>query len=252
MSPLTAEQRGDLAEAMLPVATNLVMIVHGEGGPNEVADLIGALDDQERTALLVVLAGLVDPYAPLPKSMPWGGDVDTALLTPREIAEAMLPTPEHLDDEEIIDPVAIEDFLNGRHSQITDRERLAAIVEGRRRGLTYLDIDHRAGAKPNTASKFMSRMRGHARTLGVTFPFDDEETRFTEADVIAIRKRSAAGRTDLELAMSLGVTRKAVNDIVNGVTYRDFGGPVRKSAAVGSANHNSKTLFAGGKHDLAA
>jgi hypothetical protein len=61
MATFTATQRGDLAESLLPVAAQLACIVHGEGGPEDVRQLLDGLGQQELTGLAVVLAGLVDP-----------------------------------------------------------------------------------------------------------------------------------------------------------------------------------------------
>lgn len=52
---------GDLAERMVNKAARLSVVVHGEGGPTDVANLIGHLGQQELLALAVVLAGMVDP-----------------------------------------------------------------------------------------------------------------------------------------------------------------------------------------------
>lgn len=60
---LTAEQRGDLAEELLPIAARLACLVHGDGGVEDVQQLLDGYDVQELTALAVVLAGLVDPTA---------------------------------------------------------------------------------------------------------------------------------------------------------------------------------------------
>ncbi len=61
MSVLSAQECGDLAEEMLPVAARLATIVQGDGGREDVAELLGRLDLMQTGALAVVLAGLVDP-----------------------------------------------------------------------------------------------------------------------------------------------------------------------------------------------
>lgn len=62
---MTPEERGDLAERLLPVAAKLVCIVHGDGGPRDIHQAVARLTSDERDALLVVMAGLVDPDAPV-------------------------------------------------------------------------------------------------------------------------------------------------------------------------------------------
>ncbi|WP_224273992.1 hypothetical protein [Streptomyces sp. LS1784] len=58
---MSAEQLGDTAERLLPIAAGLACIVRGEGGPREIAHILGQLDAREREVMIVVLAGLVDP-----------------------------------------------------------------------------------------------------------------------------------------------------------------------------------------------
>ncbi|MFJ2863720.1 hypothetical protein [Kitasatospora sp. NPDC087314] len=62
---MTPEERGDLAQRLLPLAAGLACVVHGDGGPDEIRHALVQLDDAERDALIVVLAGLVDPNARL-------------------------------------------------------------------------------------------------------------------------------------------------------------------------------------------
>ena len=71
MNTLSVEQRGDLAETMLPVAANLAVLVHGDGGPEDVAEVLAGLDETQKNALIVVLAGLVDPEQPVGKALGW-------------------------------------------------------------------------------------------------------------------------------------------------------------------------------------
>lgn len=68
---LTPEQRGDLAEQMLPHAAHLAVLVHGDGGPEDVAEVLAGLDDTQKNALIVVLAGMVDPDQPVGKALGW-------------------------------------------------------------------------------------------------------------------------------------------------------------------------------------
>lgn len=61
MTTLTASERGDLAERMLPIACQLAVIVHGEGDQQDIAHVLSQLDDTERQALIVALAALINP-----------------------------------------------------------------------------------------------------------------------------------------------------------------------------------------------
>ncbi|TQF04796.1 hypothetical protein E6W39_24420 [Kitasatospora acidiphila] len=61
MTALTAAERGELAERLLPVAAKLACVVRGDGDHHDVAHHTEHLDRTELIALIVVLAGLVDP-----------------------------------------------------------------------------------------------------------------------------------------------------------------------------------------------
>jgi hypothetical protein len=61
MTALTATERGELAERLLPVAAKLACIVHGDGDHHDVDHHTRAFDRTELLALVVVLAGLVNP-----------------------------------------------------------------------------------------------------------------------------------------------------------------------------------------------
>lgn len=62
---LTPEERGDLANRMLPVAARLACIAHGDGDVRDVAHALGPLDRVELVAVAVALAAMVDPDARL-------------------------------------------------------------------------------------------------------------------------------------------------------------------------------------------
>ncbi|MDH6116856.1 hypothetical protein ABH930_000275 [Kitasatospora sp. GAS204A] len=60
---MTPEQRGELAERLLPHAAALVCLVHGDGDRRDIQQALARLTQVERDALPVVLAALVDPDA---------------------------------------------------------------------------------------------------------------------------------------------------------------------------------------------
>ncbi|MFE1321652.1 hypothetical protein [Kitasatospora phosalacinea] len=66
---LTATERGDLAERLIPIAAALSCVVHGDGDRQAVAHILNQLDPTERDALIVVLAGLVDPEQSLGQAL---------------------------------------------------------------------------------------------------------------------------------------------------------------------------------------
>lgn len=71
MTALTAAERGELAERLLPVAANLVRLVHGDGGPRDIQQVLARLNPDELDALPVVLAALVDPARSLADALGW-------------------------------------------------------------------------------------------------------------------------------------------------------------------------------------
>jgi hypothetical protein len=62
---MTPAEYGDLADRLVPVAAGLACLVHGDGTSHDIAHVLNRLDEQQRIALIVVLAGLVDPDAAL-------------------------------------------------------------------------------------------------------------------------------------------------------------------------------------------
>ena len=56
----TPQAKGRLAERAVQPAMNLACLVHGDGGPGEIADVINGLKPPQVRAMLVVLAAMVD------------------------------------------------------------------------------------------------------------------------------------------------------------------------------------------------
>lgn len=61
MSQLTASERGDLAERMLPIAARITAIVHGDGDARDITHATEQLDRGELIALIVCLGALANP-----------------------------------------------------------------------------------------------------------------------------------------------------------------------------------------------
>ncbi len=80
-----ARRLGNLAERLVPVAGELILLVHGEGDREAVGVLLGRLSAGERDALLVVLAGIADPAVPVGDALRW--------ITFDENEEALRPDP---------------------------------------------------------------------------------------------------------------------------------------------------------------
>lgn len=68
---MTPEQRGDLAERMVYKGARLVAVVHGDGGEQDVDNLIGHLGIVQLRALAIVLAAMVDPETVASDALAW-------------------------------------------------------------------------------------------------------------------------------------------------------------------------------------
>ncbi|MFF8422876.1 hypothetical protein [Streptomyces sp. NPDC015680] len=235
MSFLTAEQRGDLAEDMLPVAAHLAVLVHGDGGPEDVQEVLENLDEAQRNALIVVLAGLVDPEQPMGKALGWlDSDEHGALTVPhwgdRTPLRDLAPEP-HVDDD-YVDPVAVHLYLQGERVDLTDSEFLTALEHAEAQGLSLVELDRRRGVGRGMNGDRVNRMRKAYQRAGRELPAalvaGQKQPEFTDAQVVAIRERYAAGGiTDLELSMQYGRSRKCISALLSGASYRNVGGPIR-------------------------
>lgn len=252
--PLTAEARGDLAEAMLPVAAHLSAIVHGDGGPEDIHTLLTGLDGQQRDALLVVLAGLVDPDRALGELLGWldfdeHGRPVVPVWDSRETLRGISDEAEAGLDWSGPDFGVIDQWLRGHPVELAAEDRLDAVLEGLRRGVTYKEMDVLAGVQQGSTYRFLLRKRRAAEQRGEAFPSHlmpaPNAEQLSEAQVVSIRERSAEGATDLELSMSAGVTRQSVAAIVSGERYQQYGGPLRAKRAVARPREASRAVWLG-------
>ncbi|MFD7980269.1 hypothetical protein [Streptomyces sp. NPDC059071] len=256
---LSASERGDVAEAMLPTAAHLVALVHGDGGPSEVGEVLAKLTPLQKDALLVVLAGLVNPDQPLSAALGWldFDEYGHTVVPPwgeRTRVRDLAPEPA-LEENDVghVDDIAVRKYAEGIRVAVTARERLAAVVVCVARGLTYLDIDAMHGLKKNSTATFISRTRRAYELRGEKFPeiVRPDATRvLTEAEVVEIRERSHAGATDLALALSYGVNAKAISDVCRGRSYQQYGGPIRQPKK-NTPGRNTRVVWAHGNERFA-
>jgi DNA-directed RNA polymerase specialized sigma24 family protein len=236
MSGMTARERGDLAEAMLPVAANLAVLVHGDGGPEDVQEVMAGLTDTQKNALIVVLAGLVDPEQSVGKALGWLDHNEHGALTvpswseDRSVRELAPETGEGLDDD-FVDPVAVQRFVKGFRVEVHDAEFLEAVQHCAARGMTLADVDRLRGWRKKTAENWVNRLRKRHQRAGRAFPDLGlpKARSFSEEDVIRIRERSFDGASDMELGMSYDVVRETIRAIVTGKRYAEYGGPIRQT-----------------------
>lgn len=240
MSTLSPEQRGDLAEQMLPTAAHLAVLVHGDGGPEDVRDVLDGLDETQKNALIVVLAGLVDPETPVGKALGWLDFNEHGSLTvpsswseERSVRDLAPDTDTDLDDD-YVDPVAVTRFVRGFPVDVTDAEFLSAVQKCVAMEMTLADVDRLRGWRQKTAENWVNRLRKQYQRAGRVFPSLGQSTVrvLTEDEVIGMRERSADGATDLEVAMSFNVSQKTVGEVCRGRRYAQYGGPVREPKKV--------------------
>lgn len=261
MTTLSARERGDLAEELLPTAAELVTIVHGDGGPDELGSLIGGLGAVQKDALLVLLASMVDPDRTLSDAFAWlrfdehGRPAPAPFHGERTRIRDMAPDPEQPEAaEELVDEVAVAAYADGRDVTVTDEERLRAVVRCVQRDMTYQDIDRLRHLKLGDTSLFLGRMRRRYERDGREFPAMERPSEprvFTEDEVITIRTRSAAGATDLELAMSFDTDATVIGHICRGRRHPEYGGPIRKPRRGPSKNTRAYWIGDGDTADYA-
>lgn len=236
MSALTSKQRGNLAEQMLPIAAHLAVLVHGDGGPEDIAAALSNLGDTEKNALIVVLAAMVDPEQPVGKGLSWTAVTKNnalpmpAWLEQKPLHEHAPDTAEALD-ETFIDWAAVEKFVKGFRVEVTDADFLAAVQQCVADGMTLGDVDRLRRWPAKTAETWVNRLKKRAQRAGRDFPSLAPSTarEFTEEDVVDIRNRSAGGATDLEIALAFDCKRETVAAICRGRRYAHFGGPIREA-----------------------
>ncbi|RSS82203.1 hypothetical protein EF919_39760, partial [Streptomyces sp. WAC02707] len=172
MSGLSAQERGDLAEEMLPVAARLATIVQGDGGREDVAELLGQLNLVQTGALAVVLAGLVDPDRSLGALWGWldFDEYGRPVEPDQEDRRTLRQLADDTDPADVVDEVAVAAYARGRQVPVTDEERLQGIVRAVGFGTRYWEIDQAHGLYNGSTQRFVTRMRRQYEEQGRAFP----------------------------------------------------------------------------------
>jgi hypothetical protein len=261
MSSLSAEQRADLAERMLPIAANLAVLVHGEGGPEDVAEALAGLDDTEKNALIVVLAGLVDPDRPVGKSLSWTNVTQHAALpvgswmAQRSLRDHVPDTDSDLvPDDEYVDQAAVTKFVKGFHIDVSDPEFIVAVQRCAALGMNLVDVDALRRWPKKTAENRVNRIKKRYQRSGRPFPdlgLPKPRT-FTPAEVVDIRRRSHTGTSDIVLAFDFDVTRETIRAIVTGQRHANYGGPIRSERTAAGVQASRDYMCGHAKNSRAA
>lgn len=173
MSAMTAEQRGDLAEAMLPEAAGLVVEVH-EGSADDIRLRLQGLTRHELEAVAVVLAGLADPDRGLKEALSWvtfdeaGDPLDRPSDSKRTVREV---APARRDRSRVVDLVAVDRALSPGPKVVLCRdERRIAVERGIRRGMSYDDVADRLSMDRDAVKQAWERAKRRARSEGRWIP----------------------------------------------------------------------------------
>lgn len=211
------------------------MIRGGLTGPERAQLLLderidGAYDAEEARLLALEAGAYGRPVAEVTES---GVSVVTLRLAGRlagEIVPDAEPGRDALAGVWADDAGEINDYLAGGLVRLTHEQQLAAIAEGLRRKMTYLDIDRVQRQSPNTTAQFVSRMRKKYLEQGLVFPVvPRSQGLLTAEQVLEIRQRYAKGGvTHEDLGLRYGVTRKVIGSVISGLTYKHVGGPLSK------------------------
>jgi hypothetical protein len=175
MTMLDARARGDLAEELLPVAARLATIVQGDGGPEDVQELLESLDSYKVGCLAVVLAGLVDPDRPLGALWGWVDfDEHGNRVSPDQSEQQTLrDLTEEAPGRVLVDEVAVERALssvNGIGVRLSREERRLGVDRGIRRGLSYEQVAERLGMSVDAVKRAWERAKDRARAEGRYVP----------------------------------------------------------------------------------
>lgn len=230
MSEMTVEQ-------VLPVAANLAVLVHGDGGPEDIAEVLAGLDEEQKNALIVVLAGMVDPDRPVGKGLSWTAVTKNAALPmpawleQKALRDHAVDAPEGLDAE-FVDWAAVEKFVKGFRVEVTDADFLAAVQQCVAMGMSLGDVDQLRRWRSKTAENWVNRLRKRYQRAGREFPSlapPDASRDFTETEVVDIRTRADSGVPYLDISLAFGCSRETVSAICRGRRYKQFGGPIRQA-----------------------
>lgn len=143
MTTLTASERGDLAERMLPIAAQLACIVHGDGNEQDIRYVLGQLDEFEVHALVVVLAGLVDPDADIADALAYINWDENGRPANPATARGTIRANARTQWTPIVLP----------------EDQLAQALDLHQRGLTYVQIGQVLGEEPHNIRRRIMRAK---------------------------------------------------------------------------------------------
>jgi hypothetical protein len=169
---LTAEQRGDLVQALLPEAAGLVTAVREESQEEVTARLRG-MSPYELEVVAVILAAMVDPDRGLGEAFGWvnfdeyGEPLSMGGPSSRTVRDLTSTAPRRGLG---VDEVAVERALSGDQINLNRPERALAVDRGIRRGMGYDLVAERLGMDREAVKKAWDRAKKKARAEGRPVP----------------------------------------------------------------------------------
>lgn len=169
---LSAAERGDMAEALLPEAAGLVVDVH-DGSPEDVRSRLAGFSRHELEGLAVVLAALVDPDRGVAEALAWvdfdeRGEPVARWERSRSEKTVAGCVPAVRRQLAGVDLVAVNRALSvgGRSVPLTQEERRLAVKVGMQRGLTRQQIAERLVMTPKSVDRAWERCKARERAAG--------------------------------------------------------------------------------------
>lgn len=172
MNPLTAAERGDLAEALIPEAGALAVAVREEPR-KQIADRLKGLSRHELEALAVILAAMVDPDRPMKDTFAWvdfdeyGDPLPWMKPAKRTVREAAKKPPRIRGG---VDEVAVRRALTGEPVPLNSRERTRAVEIGILRGLDYDGVADVLRMNREAVKQSWDRTKKKRREAGLPVP----------------------------------------------------------------------------------
>lgn len=177
---LSAKQRGDMVEVLLPEAAGLVVDVH-EGSADDIKARLSGLTRHELEALAVILGGLVDPERGIRDALAWVDfDEEGRRLYPSDRTRSTKAVrdlaPVLRRETAGVDVVAVHRALSpdARGVALTASERRMAVEAGYRRGLPRKAIAARLGMSEDAVDRAWDRIKKRARDAGDRVPVRGE------------------------------------------------------------------------------
>lgn len=169
---MTAQERGDLAEALLPEAAGLVVDVR-EATVDQIGSRLAGMSRHELEGLAVVLAAMADPDRSLQDALGWVDFDEHGEALPwrskarrnvRDLVQA------RADRGRGVDEVAVDRALAGEPQELTAAERTLGVDRGLRRGLGYGVVAERLGMSREAVRRSWERSKVLARAEGRWVP----------------------------------------------------------------------------------